>query len=157
MGGNTLGDQMLVNATDDLSGVVNQGKQVADQARERLSLSGQILQGALPQDAANLPSEDMSGFERYGTVFGKGLLRTPEGVLNTVGHYWDNPGEAAGKALFAGSIGVAMRTFLPKTGAGRAAVATIMGRSIPAAAASRAAPSASGPRPWAATITAPAA
>lgn len=127
MGGNTLGDQMLVNATDDLNGVVNQGKQVAEQARERLSLSGQMLQGALPQDASSVQTEEMSGFERYGTVFGKGLLRTPEGVLNTVGHYWDNPGEAAGKALFAGSIGVAMRTFLPKTGAGRAAVATIMG------------------------------
>ncbi|HIA51277.1 MAG TPA: hypothetical protein EYN91_04205 [Candidatus Melainabacteria bacterium] len=127
MGGNTLGDQMLVNATDDLNAVVNQGQQVADQAREKLSLSGQMLQGAIPQDASSAQSEEMSGFERYGTVFGKGILRTPEGVLNTVGHYWNNPGEAGAKALFAGSIGVAMRTFLPKTGAGRAAVATIMG------------------------------
>lgn len=127
MGGQTLGDQMLVNATDDLNGVVNQGKQVADQAREKLSLSSQMLQGALPEGASNVQTEDMGALERYGTVYGKGILRTPEGVFNTIGHYWHNPGEAGYKALFAGSIGVAMRTILPKTGAGRAAVATIMG------------------------------
>ncbi len=125
--GNTLGDQMLVNATDDLNGVANQANQAANQAREKLSLSGQMLQGAIPQDAANVPTEDIGALERYGTVYGKGLLRTPEGMFNTLGHYWNNPGEAAGKALFAGSIGIAMRTFLPKTGAGRAAIATVMG------------------------------
>lgn len=127
MGGNTLGDQMLVNATDDLNGVGNQAEQVANQAREKLSLSSQMLQGALPQGASDALKEDIGAVERYGTVYGKGLLRTPEGVVNTLGHYWNNPGEAAVKGLFAGSIGVAMRTFLPKTGAGRAAVATVMG------------------------------
>ncbi len=127
MGGNTLGDQMLVNATDDLAGAVNQAEQVANQAREKLSLSSQMVQSAIPKGLENGPAEDIGALERYGTVYGKGLLRTPEGVVNTLGHYWHNPGEAAGKALFAGSIGVAMRTILPKTGAGRAAVATIMG------------------------------
>jgi hypothetical protein len=125
MGGNTLGDQMLINATDDLAGAVNQVDQVANQAREKLSLSSQMVQSAIPQGLAGGPTEDIGALERYGTVYGKGILRTPEGVVNTLGHYWHNPSEAAGKALFAGSIGVAMRTFLPKTGAGRAAVATI--------------------------------
>ncbi len=127
MGGNTLGDQMLVNATEDLNGIGNQVDQVANQARERLSQSSQMVQAAIPEGLGNGPKEDIGALERYGTVYGKGLLRTPEGMVNTLGHYWNNPGEAAGKALFAGSIGVAMRTFLPKTGAGRAAVATVMG------------------------------
>lgn len=125
MGGNTLGEQMLVNATEDLNGI-GEANQAANQAREKLSLSSQMLAGAIPEGAPTGPVEEMGAVERYGTVYGKGLLRTPEGIVNTLGHYYHNPGEAAGKALFAGSIGVGMRTLLPKAGAGRAAVATIM-------------------------------
>ena len=130
MGGNTLGEQMLVNADEDLGAMVNEANQAAQQAREKLSLTSNMLSDALPAGAASTPAvikEDIGAVERYGTVFGKGILRTPEGVVNTVGHYWHNPTEALGKAAFAGTVGVAMRTFLPKTGAGRAALATVMG------------------------------
>ena len=130
MGGNTLGEQMMVNADEDLGAMVNEANQAAQQAREKLSLTSNMLSDALPAGAASTPAvvkKDIGTVERYGTVFGKGILRTPEGVFNTVGHYWHNPTEALGKAAFAGTVGVAMRTFLPKTGAGRAALATVMG------------------------------
>ncbi len=69
MGGNTLGEQMMVNADENLGAFVNDANQAAQQAREKLSLTSNMLADA----------------------------------------------------------GVAMRTFLPKTGSGRAALATVMG------------------------------
>lgn len=115
--------EQIVNAANPDIPDPNQEK---NQAAKKMSLQAQMLADAAPEGGQLAADEKISAFTRYGTVYGKGLLRTPEGVLNTLVHYTENPGEAAFKAGFAATIGVGMRTFLPKTGAGRAVVGTIM-------------------------------
>lgn len=121
--------EQIMQAANPLDGQDNQNGQGGDQqgAERKLSLQAQMLAGAAPEPGAQSQGgEEISSLTRYGTVYGKGLLRTPEGVLNTVVHYAHNPEEAALKAGFAATIGVGIRTILPKTGAGRAIVGTVM-------------------------------
>ncbi|HEY9784977.1 MAG TPA: hypothetical protein V6D17_06200 [Candidatus Obscuribacterales bacterium] len=127
MAGESLKDQIVQAANPNDNGAnKDPQEQEAIESSKKMSLQAQMIAAAMPEGGKPAVEEEMSNWTRYGTVYGKGLLRTPEGVVNTLGHYWHNPEEAGYKALFAGTIGVAMRTFLPKTGAGRAAVGTIM-------------------------------
>ncbi|MBC7999233.1 MAG: hypothetical protein IAF58_14885 [Leptolyngbya sp.] len=138
MGGNTLGEQMLFQERNGEQPKQVVANEAALEASRNLLFNSQVMNGNVigpghPEygntDAAKgpqTPTEDIGALTRYGTVYGKGLLRTPEGVVNTLGYYWDNPGEAGGKALFAGSIGVGMRTLLPKAGAARGVVGAVM-------------------------------
>lgn len=64
---------------------------------------------------------------RLAMVTVNGVRYLPEGIAHAVQHNIDNPGEFAVKMGVAAGLGLAMRAALPKAGAAKALVGTIMG------------------------------
>lgn len=78
---------------------------------------------AVKGGSASAPESSM---DRRTYVLSRGLARAPEGVINAVVHDATHLDQFAAKMGVAASIGVVMKTILPKTGVGKAVVGTVM-------------------------------
>ncbi len=89
----------------------------------RVAAADSVVAGPVQTAARIAPGSSM---ERVAGVLSSGVLRTPEGIKNAIVHDANNLPEAGIKLGVAASIGVAMKTLLPKTGVGKAIVGTVM-------------------------------